>query len=66
MNTMNRPVNMERFKKFVLDAYLFRAESFQWATVPDAVHNAYAHTIIFNLGLVPFFSLVTYCATHPD
>ena len=46
MNSMSRPVNMEKFKKFVKDAYLFRVEAFPWATVPDAVHNAYGHTIL--------------------
>ena len=45
MNTKSRPVNMEKFEKFVRDAYLFRARAFLWATVPDAVHNAYGHTI---------------------
>ena len=45
MNSMKRPVNMPRFKRFVKYAYLHRVKTFPWATVPDAVHNAYAHTI---------------------
>ena len=44
MNSMKRPVNMDRFEAFLKKAYLHRVKSFPWATVPDAVHNAYAHT----------------------
>ena len=63
MNTKSRPVNMENFEKFVMDAYLFRVEAFPWATVPDAVHNSYAHTVKkmnriggFGLGQLRYFS----------
>ena len=45
MNSKSRPVNMEKFEKFVKDAYLFRVQAFTWASVPDAVHNAYSHTL---------------------
>ena len=35
---------MDSFEKFVKEAYLHRVRTFPWASVCDAIHNAYAHT----------------------